>query len=518
MTSSGSAVSAKEVKPTQIDEHDGDLPPVGLERVGGAPGHDELRELRGEEALEPAQPLELGHLLRDAVLQRLVQLRELAALARLLIVKALLLQARADPRLEQHGLERLAEVVLGPELDAAHHAVHLVQRRDHEDRDVAKGRIGLEPLEHRVAVEVRHHHVEQHQVHGRPGERGQRGPPAGRGEDLVVLAPKPAGEHVAVVLVVVHDQDHPAVRDRWTGAGLRARLRPGLLAGRRRTRRTEQLVEPPGGRVDTVQIGEQLAGAGLCRPSPQRLAGRADAPERRAQRAARGCEVRRARVAARQHLVQQGQELARVPAQGGEAGGQIGLVAGLQLLEQHLGVTDDVVQRRAQLVPELRGGVDAHAPPGRPSSASIFSSSRARSTGLVSKSSQPAATAFSRSPDIACAVSAITGMRPRLRRRLDPAGRLPAVQPRQAHVHQDQRRRLRPRHGHALLAVDRDGDLVAAPGEAARQHVAVHLVVLDEQDLGHQGRDLRRATLAATSSRTSASSCSRPWVPFWRIF
>src|SRR6266436_8879984 len=108
--------------------------------------------------------------------------------------------------------------------------------------------------------------------------------------------------------------------------------------------------------------------------------------------------------------------------------------------------------------------------------------------------------------------------RPRLRGRLDLSGGLPAVQSREAHVHQDERGRLRAGHRHSLLAVDRDGDLIAAPDETAGEHVPVHLVVLDEQDLGHQARGLRRATLAETSSRTSASSWSRSWVPFWRIF
>src|SRR5690606_1681307 len=44
------------------------------------------------------------------------------------------------------------------------------------------------------------------------------------------------------------------------------------------------------------------------------------------------------------------------------------------------------------------------------SSVSIFPSNRCRSTGLVSKSSHPAASARSRSAVIACAVSAITGI------------------------------------------------------------------------------------------------------------
>src|SRR5690606_11994223 len=57
-------------------------------------------------------------------------------------------------------------------------------------------------------------------------------------------------------------------------------------------------------------------------------------------------------------------------------------------------------------VPEsLTRGGGAHSPAPAPRRAEIFSSSRGISTGLVSKSSQPASSAFSRSPDIAWAVS-----------------------------------------------------------------------------------------------------------------
>ena len=96
----------------------------------------------------------------------------------------------------------------------------------------------------------------------------------------------------------------------------------------------------------------------------------------------------------------------------------------------------------------------------------------------------------------------MTGIARVVRVRLELARRFPAVDAGQAHVHQDQRRRLRPGHGHALLAVDGDDHLVAPPRQAARQHVAVHLVVLDEQDLGHQAprprgaRDAGRHQLA----------------------
>src|SRR5262249_32887185 len=101
--------------------------------------------------------------------------------------------------------------------------------------------------------------------------------------------------------------------------------------------------------------------------------------------------------------------------------------------------------------------------------------------------------------------------------RLELARSLPAVNARQAHVHQDQRGRLGSDHREPALAVDRREDLVATALQAPREHVTVHLVVLDQQDLGHQRAPPRRATQAVTRSWTSRSSDSRVWVPFSRI-
>jgi hypothetical protein len=42
-------------------------------------------------------------------------------------------------------------------------------------------------------------------------------------------------------------------------------------------------------------------------------------------------------------------------------------------------------------------------------------------------------------------------------------------------------------HVHALLTIDSDQDLVTALYQPPRQHVAVHLVVLDQQDSRHGG-------------------------------
>ena len=91
---------------------------------------------------------------------------------------------------------------------------------------------------------------------------------------------------------------------------------------------------------------------------------------------------------------------------------------------------------------------------------SIFARRRSNSTGLVSKSSQPAASAFSRAPASACADSAMTGMVARRRIGLEAPGRLPAVDHRQLEIHQDQIRLLGLRHRDALPPVLGDQDLV----------------------------------------------------------
>src|SRR5207302_3409956 len=82
----------------------------------------------------------------------------------------------------------------------------------------------------------------------------------------------------------------------------------------------------------------------------------------------------------------------------------------VEVFEDQLGIADDAVDLVEQLVaqdPDLRAR--AHdGPPGR--SAAIFSRSRGRSTGLVSKSSQPASKARTRSPAMAWAVSAGPGL------------------------------------------------------------------------------------------------------------
>jgi hypothetical protein len=55
-------------EPAQVEEDDDDLPAVGFERVIGIAGNNQLNELRREEALEPAESLDLRDLVPDPLL------------------------------------------------------------------------------------------------------------------------------------------------------------------------------------------------------------------------------------------------------------------------------------------------------------------------------------------------------------------------------------------------------------------------------------------------------------------
>ena len=241
----------------KVEEDDGDLAAVGAERIVGAAGHDQLGELGREEPLQPAQALHLGDLVLDALLERPVPLGQLQRVLGLLITEPLLLEAGPDPGSQQHGVAGLRQVVLGAELDRPDHARCLVERRDHQHRDVTALRILLEPLQHRGPVEVGHHDVEQDQVDRLALEEGQRLPAAGRGQDAVALASEPPHQQLTVLLVVVDDQD-------------RGRAVPG-----RRPRRSR-----------LIRSGDRMALAAVTAPAfvvhvPTRPRSLATAPEMR---------------------------------------------------------------------------------------------------------------------------------------------------------------------------------------------------------------------------------------------
>ncbi len=164
-------VERREISVQQIDKV------LGRQVLSGARESDEVREQDGDileiSRLHLASSTQLlSDLRRQNVPQQgfgFAALRfsladgelELGVLALLLIPQALLLQAGADAGAQQHRIEGLAEIILGATLDAAHHAVNLVERGNHDHRNIAQRGVGLHLTEDLVAVDLRHHDVQQ---------------------------------------------------------------------------------------------------------------------------------------------------------------------------------------------------------------------------------------------------------------------------------------------------------------------------------------------------------------------
>ena len=120
------------------------------------------------------------------------------------------------------GLNGFEQIIDRAELDAAHHAVHLVERRDHDDREIAQPGLILQPGEHLIAVHLRHLHVEQDEVEGFALEPRDRLLAVLRGFDIAVtLEIEVERQRVAIVVVVIDDEDARALSV-WSMTGHRA--------------------------------------------------------------------------------------------------------------------------------------------------------------------------------------------------------------------------------------------------------------------------------------------------------
>ncbi len=84
----------------------------------------------------------------------------------LVVMEPFFFQAGRDARTEQGTVKGLGQIVVGAHRDATDNAVHLVQRGNHHDGDVAHGRIGLQPFQGLDAAELRHVYVEQDEIGG----------------------------------------------------------------------------------------------------------------------------------------------------------------------------------------------------------------------------------------------------------------------------------------------------------------------------------------------------------------
>ena len=135
------------------------------------------------------------------------------------VMKPLLREARVDPGSQDHRIERLRKVVVRADLDTTDDAVDLVDRRDHDHRDVVSIGHLLEPPEYRHTVEPRHHDVEQDHIGRLLREQLQRLGAILGGADVVPILLEQANEQLAANRVVVRNEyrcSHQTTITRWT--------------------------------------------------------------------------------------------------------------------------------------------------------------------------------------------------------------------------------------------------------------------------------------------------------------
>jgi len=128
------------------------------------PGDDQLGELGREEALEAPEALELPHLLLDALLERLVPLRELRGLGLHRVVELLDPEERAHAGQELRLVDGLRQEVVGAGLEPLDPLLRRIEGRDHDDGQDPRGRILPELATHLVARHFGHDDVEEDQV------------------------------------------------------------------------------------------------------------------------------------------------------------------------------------------------------------------------------------------------------------------------------------------------------------------------------------------------------------------
>ena len=105
------------------------------------------------------------------------------------------------------GLTGLGQVVVGARLDAANDGRSLIEGRDHDHRQSLEAGITFHVGQHLIAVEARHHEVEQDQVEIPAGQHVQGLFAAFRHRHLVTVGEQSPAQEVAVGFDIVDHQD-----------------------------------------------------------------------------------------------------------------------------------------------------------------------------------------------------------------------------------------------------------------------------------------------------------------------
>ena len=119
------------------------------------------------------------------------------------------LQQRTDAGLHLENLEWLRQIIVAADLEAAGLVVHILERAEKHDRQLAGRLRCAQPAADLVAVDIRHDDVEQNQIGRAPVYRFQGLLSAESNREFVVAA-ECLDQNVDVRLDVVHDE-HPGV-------------------------------------------------------------------------------------------------------------------------------------------------------------------------------------------------------------------------------------------------------------------------------------------------------------------
>ncbi len=123
-------------------------------------------------------------------------------------------EARAHAGAELWAREGLGQIVGRAGVEARARAALVGLRREHEDREGDRRRIGAEGSQHVQAVELGHDEIEDHEVGRLPAHHLEGlASVRGFGEDVAVVLKRPRRE-AAHDRVVVHDQDARPGSDR----------------------------------------------------------------------------------------------------------------------------------------------------------------------------------------------------------------------------------------------------------------------------------------------------------------
>jgi hypothetical protein len=155
--------------------------------------------------LQLETPVEIEQL-RDPVLELGIRLGKRLVRGQSRLLGPLQAELRPGPRESDREVDRLGDVVVGAELERLDDVLALRHRRDHDDR-----KRGLRPclandLEHLQAIEIRHDHIEQHEIEIPLRDQLERPTAPVRLGDIETVPQEPPAQDGTVVRDVVDDE------------------------------------------------------------------------------------------------------------------------------------------------------------------------------------------------------------------------------------------------------------------------------------------------------------------------